>query len=94
MAAWPTDLEAHLGALVVPDPWAGMSSVHGGHVPAVDPEAFVPPTFRLRGLPSGREWDVADGIRGPAVEGATPPTGPDEHAVEAADVVTDLVPTG
>ncbi len=94
MAAWATDLEAHRGALVVPDPWSGMSSVHGAHVPAVDPEAFVPPTFRLRGLPSGREWIVADGIRRPAMAGATPPTGPDEHAVEVADVVTGLVPVG
>ena len=97
MAAWATDLEAHRGALVVPDPWSGMSSVHGGHVPAVDPDAFVPPTFRLRGLPSGREWVAVDGIRRPATEGATPPARPNEHAVRAGaiaigDTAADLVP--
>ncbi len=101
MAGWAAGFDAHRDPLVVPDPWAGLSSIHGAHVQAVDAAGYVPPTFRLRARPSGREWVVAGGIRHPVVEGVlvagqhvgTPGDGAaGDGLVEVGDAIAELVP--
>jgi hypothetical protein len=57
--------------------------VHGGHVPAVDPVAYVPPPFRLRARRSGREWDVIDGLRRPGTDAAAPVSATDPGTAAA-----------
>ena len=70
-------------------------------VQAVDAAGYVPPTFRLRARPSGREWVVAGGIRHPVVEGVlvagqhvgTPGDGAaGDGLVEVGDAIAELVP--